>query len=422
MVQETPRLDRWSSRYALWWSILACLACTAMLAYRCPDAFTNPQFYAEDGRYFFADAYNNGWTSLCYRANGYFHLYPRLLANTGLSVGIPVLWMPALFVAGTFLVYVVVWAYVLNRMPIPFPGRVFAVLTTVLVPLGNEVWMNLTNVQWVMSLLIPLIVWGTPGKGLRMLVVDGTLLILACFTGPYALVFLPIMILQVLRERRTGKWSIRRKGFLAIVVLASALCALSLIDHGSVTRTDPGTLSALPAGAVQYLFYQLWYPVLSIGIVPVPFILQVLLTALACWFLWIRFGKGTHRISLFSLRVLTLGALYACVTLVSYRGDLSFLSPFDAGIRNFYLPSVLLIWAGLCIPWNSARSYIPVWTLFYTWFVVQTVFFIGRSRAKDMDWPKYADHIGTIDLDVPITPNGWTMHLHARASTQAQPR
>lgn len=419
MAQETPQLDLWCPRRSLWWSILACLACTAMLAYRCPDAFTNPQFYAEDGRYFFADAYNIGWTSIWDRANGYFHLYPRLLANFGLAIGIPVRWMPALFVAGTFLVYVVVWAYVLHRMPLPFPGRVFAVLVTVLLPLGNEVWMNLTNVQWIMSLLIPLIVWGTPGRRVRTAIVDGVLLVLACFTGPYALVFLPVMLLQVARDRHPEAWTTKRKVFVLIVVLASVLSALSLLQYGSVSRTDPGTLSALPFGAVQYLFFQLWYPVLSIGILYVPFLLQVLLTLMALWFLRNRFRKGLPRIDPLGFRFLALGALYACATLVSYRGDLAFLSPFNAGIRNFYLPSVFLVWAGLFIPWRSGRAYISAWALLFVWSVVQTVCFVGRYRAVDMHWPDHAAQIGKIDLDIPITPPGWTMHIDGPGGTQA---
>ncbi|MEO5572479.1 MAG: hypothetical protein ABIT08_07190, partial [Bacteroidia bacterium] len=48
--------------------------------FRRPDAFTNPQFWAEEGKYFFADAYHSGFSSLFNTCNGYFQLFPRLVA------------------------------------------------------------------------------------------------------------------------------------------------------------------------------------------------------------------------------------------------------------------------------------------------------------------------------------------------------
>lgn len=390
---------------------VVCSVCTAMLVFRCPDAFTHPQFYAEDGKYFFADAYNSGWSSLGGRANGYFHLYPRLLANLGLSVGVPVLWMPPLFVGGTYLVYVVLWVYIFHRIPLSVPGRLFAVLATALVPLGNETWMNLTNVQWTMSLLIPVIIWGDPSKRKWVAIVDGCLLTLACFTGPYALLIFPILLFQAIRERRTKRPTATWKMFAAIVALGAAACAISLGGYGSVSRTDPGGPWMSFIGAVQYLFFQLWYPVLSVAVSHVPFVLQLLLTVAALAFLRHVLGATGSWRSPFAFAVLALGGLYAGVTLISYRGDPGFLSPFDAGIRNFYLPAVLLTWACLHVPWRTARRYAFAWTIVFIWFIAQTVLFIGRSRSVDMHWSEYATRFGTEKLTVPLNPPGWSMDI-----------
>ena len=46
------------------------LVCVAALYLKQPAAFRLPQFYAEEGRYFFADAHNDGWASLFYTSNG----------------------------------------------------------------------------------------------------------------------------------------------------------------------------------------------------------------------------------------------------------------------------------------------------------------------------------------------------------------
>lgn len=61
-----------------------------LLVSRRPDAVFHPQFYAEDGTVWFADAYNFGWaaiTHLAYRNwnSAYFSLLTRLVAELALS-------------------------------------------------------------------------------------------------------------------------------------------------------------------------------------------------------------------------------------------------------------------------------------------------------------------------------------------------
>src|SRR5258708_12821630 len=47
---------------------------------RRPDAILNPQFYAEDGTYWYADAYHFGFRCLFIPEAGYLLTVPRLLA------------------------------------------------------------------------------------------------------------------------------------------------------------------------------------------------------------------------------------------------------------------------------------------------------------------------------------------------------
>ena len=92
MERTTARTESSAPPQVREWALfaLAVLVCVAVLVFRKPDAFTAPWFYAEEGRDFLADAYRDGWASLGYRANGYFHFYPRLVANLGLSTGVPI--------------------------------------------------------------------------------------------------------------------------------------------------------------------------------------------------------------------------------------------------------------------------------------------------------------------------------------------
>src|ERR1700741_3365407 len=47
---------------------------------RRPDAVLLPQFYAEDGTFWYADAYNHTWRCLFMAEAGYLHTVPRLVA------------------------------------------------------------------------------------------------------------------------------------------------------------------------------------------------------------------------------------------------------------------------------------------------------------------------------------------------------
>jgi len=60
--------------------LAAALSCAIVISRR-PDAFTSPQFFAEDGARWFSDAYNLGpWHAIWLSWEGYFQLLSRLAA------------------------------------------------------------------------------------------------------------------------------------------------------------------------------------------------------------------------------------------------------------------------------------------------------------------------------------------------------
>src|SRR5262249_19047224 len=84
-----------SSCSKLSWLGLSCilLFCLLLLILRRPDAFLHPQFWAEDGAFFYLNAYNYGLGSLLmpYRGSGCFYLFQQLAA-------LPSAWMPVVLV------------------------------------------------------------------------------------------------------------------------------------------------------------------------------------------------------------------------------------------------------------------------------------------------------------------------------------
>lgn len=76
---------------------LFAVAAFILIVSRRPSSLTNPQFWAEDGRNWYADAFNHGILySLTTPEAGYFQTFSRLTAIASLSV--PLAYAPLFFI------------------------------------------------------------------------------------------------------------------------------------------------------------------------------------------------------------------------------------------------------------------------------------------------------------------------------------
>src|SRR3989304_8909630 len=84
-------------------AIAVCLCLGGLLYLRRPDAFYNPQFFAEDGIILFREAHAYGFASLLVPYSGYYHTFSRLAALAGglFSLALVPVWVykPALLAA-----------------------------------------------------------------------------------------------------------------------------------------------------------------------------------------------------------------------------------------------------------------------------------------------------------------------------------
>lgn len=401
---------RWSFENGTLPFLIAVAVSLAVLIFRRPDAFTMPWFYAEEGRLFLAEAHNVGWASLFSTANGYFHFFPRLVANVGLSLGVPIAGMPWLNLLCTLAFYFILWWYTWTRFPASPTGRFFAVSTITLVPLGNEIWMNQTNLQWPISLLLVLILFGPVPSGRFQRGVDAILLLVVCFTGPYVLIIAPLILWYAWHRWRTGAMGTARTIPNVCIALVSAIvCLLSLVRHGSVERTE-GTFDPMDPGFLQATYFQLWYWLIGKGVHATPpwvGIVLLLIGIAAIAALWRSASANT-----FTRILLGIALLHFLSVLVAYRGSPGFLSPYYAGIRNFYLPTVLIAWALLSKLDGKSRGLALASGTLLLWWGVQTVLFVGPHRFRQQ--PAHMDLTPLShgkSVEVPIDPPGWTMGL-----------
>ena len=384
--------------------LLACAAalCVLALYFKQPQAFHLPQFYAEEGQVFFADAYNDGWQSMFYTANGYFHLVPRLFANLTLALGVPYAHIPAVFVYGCLPIYFLLWLKIFTRLTLSPVAKLFVALTTVLVPIGNEIFMNQTNIQWVMA-LIPIVIYcGEAPQRAWSRVLDYVLVVLCLFTGPYVLFLFPVFAVAALVERQVRERSV----LLAIGLIATIVCVGSLLDFGTVDRVR-GDTRISTYGWFQLVFRSYFFPVFSMWVDRAPPWFVITLTTILPVLL-VRLGRAVWRSkNRFAIIAFVTAFPLLAAMFVSYSRHPAMPSPYWAAIRNFYLPMVLLLWSMIAVTRFEPRRTLA-WSVAFAWFAAQISFIPETRIINDMRWDKYSQRLYTGKaMMIPITPAGW---------------
>lgn len=219
---------------------LAVIAAGILILFsRKPDLFLNPQFWAEDGRNWYADAYNLGpIVSFLIPEAGYFQTYSRFVAAAAQIF--PLASAPLFFNLTAVLLQASVAAFLVSdRSKLILTDRRSRVALAFLylaMPHAWEVFGNLTNSQWHLALLVCLIFLSDLpstklGKAFDIVVVT-----VSALSGPFCLLIFPVAWIQVLRTKS------RHYPLLAAIVTAG--CAIQTISLLTSVREVQSELGA----------------------------------------------------------------------------------------------------------------------------------------------------------------------------------
>lgn len=233
------------NRIAFHVSVTFC--CLVLLLSRRPDAFLNPQFYAEDGRVWYADAYNYGVLySLITPEAGYYQTISRIVAIISLLV--PLVFAPAIFnFAAIAIKAIVVNFLVSSRMSELVPSfgyRLAIAFVYIALPHSSETHGNLTNVQWHLALLAFLVIVAPP-KGTIGKVFDVVVVAVSAVSGPFCLLLLPVAAIRLVKRRE--RWNAT---LLVILAIGSAIQLSALLTTERPSRQPLGASFALGQGIV----------------------------------------------------------------------------------------------------------------------------------------------------------------------------
>ena len=178
------------------------LACAVIFSRR-PEAVLHPQFYAEDGHVWYADAYNMGWWAPIFRTyTGYFTILPRLggalallvsFAQVPLFMNLVAIAIQALPVSVLLSPRSTAWG--------PFRFRALLAIAYLALPNSNEVSYGLTVSNFLLALVAMLLLLAKSPQSIPGKFFDCIVFLLCGLTGPFCIFFLPISLYRAWKEK-----------------------------------------------------------------------------------------------------------------------------------------------------------------------------------------------------------------------------
>lgn len=405
----------------------------AVVVMRRPDAILDPQFWAEDGKIWFANAHNLGALhSLLLPQNGYLQTLSRLVA--AVAVHLPMQWAPLVFNLVAIAVQVLP-VLLLNsargRALVPsLAARLVLGLLYIAQPYTAEVHANLTNAQWHLAVSAALVCCFDGWKAGRQAVFDVVLLALSCLSGPFCILLLPCVAWLAYRRRD------RRTTWLLALVLVGACVQLALaVPQMGVSRAV-GPLGATWEGFLRIsggqivlagLLGDAWRHVYLLPAWREAAVLPLIATAVGAGVLAraVRSG-GDAAISFMAFTSLAFIAALLSPQLSTTAQWVTWEVP-HAGERYSFLPILGFYAALLCV---AGRDRLPLarWLAVGMLACVVLVAIPASWRIRpfeDFAYRQHADDYAEAQpgdvVRIPINPAGWFMELRKPADADDPP-
>lgn len=400
--------------------------CVGLLFLRRPDAFLNPQFWAEDGRVWFANSYNIGaLRSVFLPQDGYFQTLSRFTA--GLAWLFPLVKAPLVYNVSALLVQLLPAVLLLtNRWQNLLPSyklRVALALGFVLLPNVAEMHTNVTNAQWYLAVSAFLILIAPVAKNKFWQIFDVFILLLAGLSGPFAILLTPIALLL---------WYSRRESHYRNRLILIGLTALIQI-WGILFLSEASRVSHLPELNPRLIGAILGRQVLwgaLVGVNGYSWVLQnvswyfwlIASTTIACTVLMFRiFMKTTVELRLLIL----FGSLVFVASVFFPTGDftqysaLKLLSRSMDGARYWLIPMLAflmaLVWGAVH---DSNKTIRIVCGVLLATMILGIVSDFRHKPYQDYRFPSYINQLEKLpaqsELRIPINPPGWDLILIKR--------
>jgi hypothetical protein len=203
------------------------------LLFRRYDAFTRPQLWAEDYNVYFLQVEDFGARSIIMPYGGYLHILPRLFSGLYHLLHISYFHIPRCYsfteLLFTFFIAVNLWqaSGYLN-----LKNRIIYAVAFLFLPLGSDIFMNFTNINWIASLYLINFVfaWNT-GYTEKYYYWHLVVLSIISLSGPFSVFLSPLILLLIIMERKL----LTIKNLVPLIIILLGGCIqfiyIQFIDH-----------------------------------------------------------------------------------------------------------------------------------------------------------------------------------------------
>jgi len=394
--------------------LLVCAVTLLALFSRCPYLLTHPQFYAEDGEVWYAQAYNLGWLhSLFVPYAGYLQTLPRLVAGPALLL--PLAFAPLFMTLCGLLLQWLPLAILVSprcRRWSPLGLRLLFAALYVAIPNAREIHINLTNAQWHLAVATLLLAFSTPPKSTRAKLFDISIFLVIGFSGPFCILLWPLLL--VFWWQRHQSWSMVQLAILTVGVLTQSVVILQ--HHADRTH--------IPLGATPQLFVRLLggnaftaaifggYPFGSIA--PFPLLLIAFVGGLALIAYASR--SSSLELTLFSAFCLLVFCAGLATPLGGGTEPLWHGLAHNSSLRYWYFPMLAFVW---CSAWCAVYAKTPFFRRAATCvLILMPIGIVADWRYRDygnQNFPasvkRFEDATPGQRVVIPIIPKGFVTVL-----------
>lgn len=356
---------------------------------RRPEAIVDPQFWAEDGKTWYADAYNEGpFSSLLLTYGGYFVVIYRLIGS--FSLLLPFQDVPLFFnvcaLAFQLLPLVLINSGRLKELILYRSLALFISFLYIAVPNSAEVFLNLSNIQWPLGIAAFLVLVAKVSKKRAWKIFDVSILIITGLAGPLVILLLPLA--GMLWFQAKSIYQRRRNliilGILSFLQLLSIFFISKYKRVGAQPEADAVNFLKMMVGQIFSgtafgekgvdIFYASVFLLIFIFIIMAAVFLYVLKTAP----LWLKLFQ------LYGLLVIS-SMLVSLRSVKEYDVWAGLTNP-TGGQRYWYIP--ILVWITMLLWLCFNAKFKPL--KYFSAFLLLSLVLVAIPR--DWELRKYTDH------------------------------
>jgi hypothetical protein len=431
VVDGAPTGDAGDQRYRvrIWQHLILFVICYALVISRKPDAIFHAQFWAEDGRVWFADAYNSGFLRPFFRTEtGYFQTLPRLAAD--LSLLAPLLYAPLVLNVIAIAVHVLPVNLLMSHRSREWGAIRFRALLAasyIAIPSSPEICANITNEQWILAFFVFLLLVASPPVSQVRRSVDVFFIALSGLTGPFCIFLLPVSVIAALRGRDRWRWVP-----VAILSVCGVVQAIGLTVVSPSARTAWGVLGARFDLLVRIIGGNVFLGALiganNIAVIPGAGAFAVLAIAAISGLVFAAFALRSAPVSM-RLMAFYSGLLLSAALMLpsSYAppgtGQWEMIAKAGA-VRYWFLPTLTFIWLLLYGVFGEVKLLKIVAGALLCFVCFGIAIQWRRPAFTDLNYAAEVHRIeaappGTT-LWIPLNPDGWQMRLVKRPTRGQQ--